>query len=361
MLRPKALEKSLRAFLIFNSSLNKGGIIMEEKKKVIFSGIQPSGQLTLGNYLGAIKNWVKLQEEYDCYFCVVDLHAITVRQEPKDLRARTLEVMSIYIAAGIVPEKNTIFIQSHVPAHSEAAWLLNCYTYMGELSRMTQFKDKSQRYGDSVSAGLLDYPVLMAADILLYQADLVPVGVDQKQHLELSRDIAQRFNNTYSETFVIPEGYIPQNGAKIMSLQDPTKKMSKSDDNPNSYILIMDPPEVIRKKVSRAVTDSVGVVKYSDEQPGVKNLMTILSTITGQTIEEIEAKYEGQGYAQFKKDVAEAIVAELEPIQKKVAELVADKAYLESIYKAGAEKANYVANKTLRKMQKKIGFIPVSK
>ncbi len=334
---------------------------MEEKKKVIFSGIQPSGQLTLGNYLGAIKNWVKLQEEYDCYFCVVDLHAITVRQEPKDLRARTLEVMSIYIAAGIVPEKNTIFIQSHVPAHSEAAWLLNCYTYMGELSRMTQFKDKSQRYGDSVSAGLLDYPVLMAADILLYQADLVPVGVDQKQHLELARDIAQRFNNTYSETFVVPEGYIPQNGAKIMSLQDPTKKMSKSDDNPNSYILIMDPPEVIRKKVSRAVTDSVGVVKYSDEQPGVKNLMTILSTITGQTIEEIEAKYEGQGYAQFKKDVAEAIVAELEPIQKKVKELVADKAYLESIYKAGAEKANYVANKTLRKMQKKIGFIPVSK
>lgn len=334
---------------------------MEEKKKVIFSGIQPSGQLTLGNYLGAIKNWVKLQEEYDCYFCVVDLHAITVRQEPKDLRARTLEVMSIYIAAGIVPEKNTIFIQSHVPAHSEAAWLLNCYTYMGELSRMTQFKDKSQRYGDSVSAGLLDYPVLMAADILLYQADLVPVGVDQKQHLELARDIAQRFNNTYSETFVVPEGYIPQNGAKIMSLQDPTKKMSKSDDNPNSYILIMDPPEVIRKKVSRAVTDSVGVVKYSDEQPGVKNLMTILSTITGQTIEEIEAKYEGQGYAQFKKDVAEAIAAELEPIQKKVKELVADKAYLESIYKAGAEKANYVANKTLRKMQKKIGFIPVSK
>ncbi|MBL4936177.1 tryptophan--tRNA ligase [Clostridium sp. YIM B02515] len=334
---------------------------MEEKRKVIFSGIQPSGQLTLGNYLGAIKNWVKLQEEYDCYFCVVDLHAITVRQEPKDLRARTLEVMSIYIAAGIVPEKNTIFIQSHVPAHSEAAWLLNCYTYMGELSRMTQFKDKSQRYGDSVSAGLLDYPVLMAADILLYQTDLVPVGVDQKQHLELARDIAQRFNNTYSETFVIPEGYIAQNGAKIMSLQDPTKKMSKSDDNPNSYILIMDPPEVIRKKVSRAVTDSIGVVKYSDEQPGVKNLMTILSTITGQTTEQIEEKYEGQGYAQFKKDVAEAIVAELEPIQKKVKELVADKAYLESIYKAGAEKANYVANKTLRKMQKKIGFIPVSK
>lgn len=334
---------------------------MEEKRKVIFSGIQPSGELTLGNYLGAIKNWVKLQEQYECYFCVVDLHAITVRQEPKDLRARTLEVMSIYIASGINPEKNTIFIQSHVPAHSEAAWLLNCYTYMGELGRMTQFKDKSQKYGESISSGLFNYPVLMASDILLYQTDLVPVGSDQKQHLELSRDIAQRFNNMYSETFIVPDPYIASKGAKIMDLQEPTKKMSKSDENPNSYVLIMDPPEVIRKKISRAVTDSIGVVKYNDEQPGVKNLMTILNTLTGQTNEEIEAKYEGQGYAQFKKDVAEAIVNELEPIQTKVKELLADKAYLESIYKAGAEKANYVATKTLRKMQKKIGFIPVSK
>ncbi|MCM8709885.1 tryptophan--tRNA ligase [Clostridium sp. SYSU_GA19001] len=334
---------------------------MEDKRKVIFSGIQPSGELTLGNYLGAIKNWVKLQDEYECYFCVVDLHAITVKQEPKNLRARTLEVMSIYIAAGIDPQKNTIFIQSHVPAHCEAAWLLNCYTYMGELGRMTQFKDKSQRYGESISAGLYNYPVLMAADILLYQTDLVPVGSDQKQHLELARDIAVRFNNTYSETFVVPEPYIAQNGARIMSLQDPAKKMSKSDDNPNSYILVMDPPEVIRKKINRAVTDSIGVVKYSDEQPGVKNLMTILSTITGQSFEDIEKKYEGQGYAQFKKDVAEAIITELEPIQKKVKELLENKAYLESIYKAGAEKANYVATKTLRKMQKKIGFIPVSK
>lgn len=334
---------------------------MEEKKKVIFSGIQPSGQLTLGNYLGAIKNWVKLQDEYDCYFCVVDLHAITVKQEPKDLRARTLEVMSIYMAAGIDPEKNTIFIQSHVPAHSEAAWLLNCYSYMGELGRMTQYKDKSQKYGESIASGLFNYPVLMAADILLYQTDLVPVGSDQKQHLELARDLAQRFNNLYSETFVVPDPYISKTGAKIMDLQDPTKKMSKSDDNPNSFILVMDPPEVIRKKVSRAVTDSIGAVKYTDEQPGVKNLMTILSTITGESFEEIEKKYEGQGYAQFKKDVAEAIVAELEPIQIKVKELLANKAYLESIYKAGAEKANYIANKTLRKMQKKIGFIPVSK
>ncbi|MFL0268599.1 tryptophan--tRNA ligase [Candidatus Clostridium radicumherbarum] len=334
---------------------------MEEKRKVIFSGIQPSGELTLGNYIGAVKNWVKLQDDYDCYFCIVDLHAITVKQVPKDLRTRTLEVMAIYIAAGINPEKNTIFIQSHVPAHSEAAWLLNCNTYIGELNRMTQFKDKSQRYGESISAGLLNYPVLMAADILLYQTDLVPVGSDQKQHLEIARDIAQRFNNSYSETFVIPEGYIAKNGAKIMSLQDPLKKMSKSDDNPNGFILIMDPPEVIRRKISRAVTDSIGVVKYCDEQPGVKNLITILSTITGETIEAIEKKYEGQGYAQFKKDVAEAIVDELEPIQIKVKELLSNKEYLESIYKAGAEKANYVARKTLSKMQKKIGFIPVAR
>ncbi|MDP4145845.1 MAG: tryptophan--tRNA ligase [Bacillota bacterium] len=333
----------------------------EQKKKVIFSGIQPSGDLTIGNYLGALKNWVKLQNEYDCYFCVVDLHAITVRQEPKDLRRRTLEVLSIYIAAGIDPEKNTMFIQSHVPAHSEASWLLNCYTYVGELSRMTQFKDKSKKYEESVAAGLLNYPVLMAADILLYQTDLVPVGVDQKQHLELTRDLATRFNHAYSPTFVIPEPYIPKAGAKIMDLQEPTKKMSKSSDNPNSFILMMDPPEVIRKKIARAVTDSLGVVRYSDEQPGVKNLMTILSVITGMTPEEIEAKYEGQGYAQFKLDVAEAIVKELEPIQAKVKELLDDKTYLENIYKAGAGKANYVATKTLRKMQKKIGFIPVAK
>lgn len=334
---------------------------LEQNKKVIFSGIQPSGELTLGNYLGALKNWVKLQHEYDCYFCVVDLHAITVKQEPKDLRRRTLEVMAIYIAAGIEPEKSTIFIQSHVPQHTELAWLLNCNSYVGELNRMTQFKDKSSRYGTSVSAGLLNYPVLMAADILLYQTDLVPVGVDQKQHLELTRDLAERFNNAYSPTFKIPEPYIPEKGAKIMSLQEPEKKMSKSSDNPNSFILIMDPPEVIRKKISRAVTDSLGVVKYSDDQPGVKNLMTILNTLTGESIEAIEKKYEGQGYAKFKEDVAEAIVRELKPIQDKVKELTANKDYLESIYKEGAKKASYIANKTLRKVQKKIGFIPVSK
>ena len=329
-----------------------------ENKKVIFSGIQPSGDLTLGNYLGALKNWVKLQNEYDCYFCVVDLHAITVRQTPADLRRRTLELLSIYIAAGIKPEKNTLFIQSHVPAHSECSWLLTCNTYMGELSRMTQYKDKSQKYGNSIGAGLFVYPSLMAADILLYNTDLVPVGKDQTQHLELARDLAVRFNNTYSPTFKIPEGYIPKAGAKIMDLQEPTKKMSKSSDNPNSYILIMDPPEVIKKKISRAVTDSIGVINYSDDQPGVQNLLNIISAIKGTSIDDLVDYYSGKGYSDLKADAADAIVEELSPIQNKVKELIKDKTYLESVYKEGAQKASYIANKTLRKMQKKIGFIP---
>lgn len=331
-----------------------------ENKKIIFSGIQPSGNLTLGNYLGALKNWVKLQNEYDCFFCVVDLHAITVKQIPADLRKRTLEVLAIYIACGIDPDKNTLFIQSHVPAHSEASWLLTCNTYMGELSRMTQFKDKAKKHGDSIPAGLFAYPVLMAADILLYNADLVPVGIDQKQHLELARDLGARFNNAYSPTFKIPEPYIPPVGAKVMSLQDPTKKMSKSDDNPNSYILIMDPPEVIRKKISRAVTDSIGVVNYTDEQPGVKNLLDILISIKGYTKDELVYLYKDKGYADLKKDVADAIIDELAPIQEKVNILLKDKKALEEIYKLGAEKANYVAIKNLRKMQKKIGLIPRS-
>lgn len=330
----------------------------QDSKKIIFSGIQPSGDLTLGNYLGAIKNWLTLQDEYDCYFCVVDLHAITVPQKAADLRRRTLEVLSIYLACGIDPEKNTLFIQSHVPAHSECAWLLSCNSYMGELSRMTQFKDKSKKAGNSVGTGLLTYPVLMASDILLYQTNLVPVGKDQIQHLELTRDLAIRFNNTYSPTFTVPEAYVPKTGAKIMSLQEPTKKMSKSDDNPNSFILIMDPPEVIRKKVSRAVTDSIGVINYSDDQPGVKNLLNILSAINNKTPEDLVKEYEGKGYADLKKDASEAIVTELEPIQERVKELLKDKKALEAIYKEGANKANYIANKTLRKMQKKIGFIP---
>lgn len=333
---------------------------MEDKKKVILSGIKPSGDLTLGNYLGAIKNWVKLQNEYDCYFFIADLHAITVRQVPAELRKRSLEVLAIYIAAGVDPEKNTMFIQSHVPAHCEASWLLTCNSYMGELNRMTQYKDKAKnKEGDSISAGLFNYPVLMAADVLLYQADLVPVGVDQVQHLELARNIAERFNRAYSPTFKVPDAYVGKAGAKIMDLQNPMKKMSKSEDNPNSYILILDPPEVIRRKIARAVTDSIGEVKYRDEQPGVKNLMTILSTITGMTMEEIESKYEGQGYAQFKADVAEAIVSELEPIQARVKELLSDKKHLEEIYKLGASKANYIATKTLRKMQKKIGLVQI--
>jgi tryptophanyl-tRNA synthetase len=334
---------------------------MEDKKKVIFSGIKPSGDLTLGNYLGAIKNWVKLQEQYDCYFCVVDLHAITVPQVPAELRKRTLEILAIYIASGISPEKNTLFIQSHVPTHSEASWLLTCISHMGEMSRMTQYKEKAQKSGESIGAGLFNYPILMAADVLIYGTHLVPVGKDQVQHVELARDIAERFNRLYSPTFVIPEAFMPKTGAKIMDLQDPTKKMAKSEENPNGSIQIMDPPEVIRRKISRAVTDSLGVVKYNDDQPGVKNLITILSTITGMGIEEIEAKYQGQGYAQFKTDVAEAIVSELEPIQNKVKELLNNKEYLESIYRSGAEKANYVSMKTLRKMQKKIGLIPLSK
>lgn len=328
-----------------------------ENKKVIFSGIQPSGSLTLGNYLGAIKNWVKLQEEYDCYFCVVDLHAITVRQEPKDLRKNTLEVLAIYLASGIDTDKNTLFIQSHVSAHSEAAWLLDCFSYVGELSRMTQYKDKSQKQGDSIPAGLFTYPVLMASDILLYQTDLVPVGKDQMQHLELTRNIAERFNNLYSPTFKVPEPYIAKEGAKIMDLQDPTKKMSKSSENPNSYILIMDPPEVIRKKLSRAVTDSVGVVNYTDDQPGVKNLIDITCCIKGISTEEVVSQYANKGYVDLKKDVAEIIIEELFPIQEKVKELLNNKAYLEEVYKKGAEKANYISRKTLRKMQKKIGFI----
>jgi tryptophanyl-tRNA synthetase len=331
---------------------------MSEEKKVIFSGIQPSGNLTIGNYLGALKNWVQLQDNYECYYCIVDLHAITVRQEPKSLREKTLEVLALYLAAGLDPDRNIMFIQSHVPAHAEAAWALNCCTYMGELSRMTQFKDKSAKYEANINAGLFTYPVLMAADILLYQTDMVPVGADQKQHLELSRDIAQRFNNLYSPTFKVPEPYIGKEGARIMSLQEPQKKMSKSDENENAFISILDPPEVTRRKIQRAVTDTFGTVRYSDEQPGIKNLMSIYSTITGLSPEEIEGKYEGKGYSQFKVDVAEAIVGELSPIQAKFREYMANKDYLGEIYKKGAEKAASVAYKTLRKMYKKIGFIP---
>ena len=331
---------------------------MESKKK-IFSGMQPSGSLTLGNYLGALKNWVALQNQYDCYYCVVDMHAITVPKESKELRKNTYEVLANYIAAGLDTEQVTLFIQSHVSAHAELSWILNCFSYYGELGRMTQFKDKSKKQdSNAITAGLFTYPVLMAADILLYQADLVPVGEDQRQHLEITRDIAQRFNNRFSETFTVPEPYISTDVAKIMSLQDPESKMSKSDTNENAYILITDSPDDIRRKFKRSVTDSTGVVNYTDEQPGVKNLINIYSKITNIKPEEIVSNYEGKGYAQLKEDVADVVVGELKPIQERIDYLLKNKDYLKEIYSIGAQKAEAVACKTLRKVQKKVGFIP---
>lgn len=331
-----------------------------ESKKIVFSGIQPSGNLTLGNYLGAIKNWVNIQDEYDNIFSIVDLHAITVRQKPEELRKRSLEVAATYLASGIKEDESTIFIQSHVPAHSECAWILTCYSYMGELSRMTQYKMKSaNKEGEAIEAGLFTYPVLMAADILLYQSNYVPVGLDQTQHVELTRDLAIRFNNIYSDTFTIPEVMIPKNGAKIMDLQFPEKKMSKSAENPNGFILIRDEPEVIRRKLSRAVTDSVGVVNYSDDQPGVKNLLGIMSAITGKDPENLVAEFKGVGYKEFKEACADVIISELNPIRERINSLMTEnKSELERILKEGADKAEYRAQKTLRKMQKKVGFVP---
>ena len=327
------------------------------EKKIIFSGAQPSGKLTLGNYLGAIKNWTDLQEEYNCYYSVVDLHAITVPQEAKDLRANTMQLLAQYLACGLDPEKNTIFIQSHVSAHTELMWILSTMTYMGELSRMTQFKDKSQKNEANLNAGLFTYPVLMAADILLYQTDLVPVGEDQKQHLELARDLANRFNNRYSPTFKVQEPYIQKAGARVMSLQEPTKKMSKSDENENAYILLIDDEDTIRRKIKRSVTDSVGIVQYSDEQPGIKNLLNIYSKLSDKSIDEIVTMYEGKGYGDFKADVAEVIVEALRPIRERYEEILKDKEYLESVYAKGAQRAEAQARKTLRKVYKKVGLI----
>ncbi|HAE41601.1 MAG TPA: tryptophan--tRNA ligase [Clostridiales bacterium] len=328
------------------------------EKKTIFSGIQPTGGLTLGNYLGAIKNWVSLQESYHSIYCIVDLHAITVPKEPKDLRRNTLEVLANYIASGLDPEKNILFIQSHVSAHAELAWVLDCFAYIGELSRMTQFKDKSKKNEGNITAGLFNYPALMAADILLYNTDLVPVGEDQRQHLELSRDIAQRFNNRFSPTFTIPEPYISKVGAKVMSLQDPESKMSKSDDNENAFILLNDTPDDIIRKFKRAVTDSVGIVNYSDEQPGIKNMLDIISKITGESIQAIVDRYNGKGYADFKIETAEVVIEELRPIREEAEKLMKDKDYLQKIYQSGAEKAEEIARKTLRKVYKKVGFVP---
>ena len=333
------------------------GEIMDERK-VILSGIQPSGELTLGSYLGALKNWVDLSNEYDCYYCIVDMHAITVRQNPAELRKTTFEQIAKYIACGLDPEKNTIFIQSHVPAHAELAWVLNCYTMYGELSRMTQFKDKSAKNADNINAGLFTYPVLMAADILLYQADLVPVGDDQKQHVELTRDIAGRFNSVYGDTFKMPEPYIPKVGARIMSLSNPESKMSKSDSDTGGTIYIMEKPDDIMRAFKRAVTDSETSVRYDvANKPGISNLMHIYSVATGKTFEEIEKEFDGRGYGEFKTAVGESVVEMLTPIREKAEELIKDKAYLESVYRAGAEKASYTAMKTLRKVYRKVGFI----
>ena len=326
-------------------------------KKVLFSGMQATGNLTLGNYLGALKNWVTLSDEYECFYSVVDMHSITVRQDPAELRKRARALLTLYIAAGLDPEKNCIYYQSHVSGHAELAWILNCFTYMGELSRMTQFKDKSAKHADNINAGLFDYPVLMAADILLYQADVVPVGIDQMQHLELTRDIAQRFNSIYGDVFTIPEPYIGKVGAKIMSLQDPARKMSKSDENPNASIYLMDDPDTIMRKCKRAVTDSLGCVRYNEEeQPGICNLIDIYSACTLKSREEVEKEFEGKGYGDFKTAVGEAVVSVLKPLQDRVAELNKEKDYIDKIIKENAAKADYYAQKTLRKVQKKVGF-----
>lgn len=326
-------------------------------KKKIFSAIQPSGSLTLGNYLGALKNWVAMQQEFDTCYCVADMHAITVRQEPAQLRRRSIETMALLLACGVDPEKSPLFIQSHVPEHAMLNWVLCCSTYMGELNRMTQYKDKSARHKDNINAGLFTYPVLMAGDILLYQADLVPVGADQKQHVELARDVAMRFNSVYGETFRIPEPYIPKVGARIMSLQEPDKKMSKSDPNPNGYILLLDDPDTIRRKLRRAVTDCESTITFDPEkQPGVSNLLSVYCACTGASMEDALAHFEGSNYGVLKNDTAETAVALLTPVQQEYKRILGDKAYLNDILKTGADRAQAIAGRTLRKVYHKVGF-----
>lgn len=321
--------------------------------------MQPTGVLTLGNYLGALKNWSQLQDQYDSIYSIVDLHSLTVRRQPKDVRADSVSLLAQYIACGIDHEKNTLFIQSHVSAHAELCWILSCYTYMGELNRMTQFKEKAGSHQDNVNAGLFTYPVLMAADILLYQADLVPVGGDQKQHLEITRDIAIRFNSVYGPVFTVPEPYIPKVGARIMSLQEPESKMSKSDENQNAYITLLDSPDTIIRKFKRAVTDSEALVRYDIEnKPGISNLISIYSCVTGKTYDQVEAEFEGKGYGDFKLAVGEAVAEALKPVQARYNELMSDKAQLEAILKKGADSAEYLAMKTLRKVYKKLGLVP---
>jgi len=331
---------------------------MDDNKKTIFSGIKPSGSLTLGSYIGAIKNWVDLQDAYNCLYCIVDMHAITVRQNPADLRRRSLEQLAQYIACGLDPEKNILYIQSHVPAHAELGWVLGCYTMFGELSRMTQFKDKSAKNADNINAGLFTYPVLMAADILLYQADLVPVGEDQKQHVEITRDIAKRFNGVYGDTFTLPEPFIPKTGARIMSLSVPENKMSKSEIEDGGCVCLMDKPEDIMRNFKRAVTDSDTVVRFDPEnKKGISNLMTIYSSATGKSFDAIEAEFAGRGYGDFKLAVGESVVEMLRPVREKAEDLLKNKDYLESIYADGAQKAAYLARKTLDKVYRKVGFV----
>ena len=329
---------------------------MLDGKKVLYSGMQATGTLTLGNYLGALKNWVELTDEYECIYGVMDLHSLTVRQVPAEFRKNARALYALYVAAGLDPEKNCIYYQSHVSGHAELGWILDCFTYMGELNRMTQFKDKAAKHADNINAGLYTYPVLMAADILLYQADVVPVGVDQKQHLEITRDIAERFNNIYGDVFTIPEAYIGKKGAKIMSLQEPGKKMSKSDTNANATILLLDDTDTIIRKFKRAVTDSESEVRYAEEKPGISNLMDIYSAVTGKTYEEIEKEFAGKGYGDFKLAVGETVADHLKPLQERYEQLMKDKAYIESMIKQNDEKAAYYANKTLGKVQKKVGL-----
>ncbi len=326
------------------------------EKKVLFSGMQSTGDLTLGNYLGALKNWVNLTDEYECFYSVVDMHSITVRQDPQELRKKARNLMTLYIAAGLDPKKSCLYYQSHVSAHAELAWILNCFTYMGELNRMTQFKDKSAKHANNINAGLFTYPVLMASDILLFQSDIVPVGKDQMQHLELTRDLATRFNSIYGDVFTIPEPYIGKAGSKVMSLQEPEKKMSKSDENPNASIYIMDDKDTIIRKFKRAVTDSYTTVQYRDEQPGIRNLIDIYCAVNGKTPDQVVAEFDGKGYGDFKVAVGEAVADMLAPLHTKYDELSKDKAFVDSVIKENSDKASYFANKTLRKVQKKVGF-----
>ncbi|MCI8820691.1 MAG: tryptophan--tRNA ligase [Clostridia bacterium] len=330
---------------------------MDDNKKTLYSAVQPTNNLTIGNYIGAIKNFVALQDEYNCFFAMANMHAITVRQNPAELRQRTLSLAALYIACGLNPERCVLYVQSHVPAHAELCWVLNTFTYVGEMERMTQFKDKSAKHADNINMGLMDYPVLMAADIFLYQTDVVPVGEDQRQHLEIARDIAQRFNNVYTPTFKVPQGVFMKVGAKICDLLDPTKKMSKSAENLNGSVFLSDDKDTVIRKFKRAVTDSGNEIKYDPEnKAGVSNLLSIYSAFTGKSIAEAEADFAGKGYGEFKLAVGEAVADKLAPIQAEQSKLLADKAYLESALKSGAERANRVANKTLSKVYKKIGF-----